>query len=633
MARSRKQAARIGRIVSAWRRLHAYRERRTRGALSSLSRKILEDILRRLDRIGRVPMSAAELFEPETWRYQFTRILGKELIYGVTAGWDFEGSWIESAGINQAVSRDYAEVFGPSRLWTQDSAGTGVFDPSFPTTRIAMDGQLKTDVTEWAYARSAGIWSKRGDDFKNVLAQQISVGIHEGDSLRDFKKRLGKVIPDHEAWKNERIARTEQTAALNYGAHLERVELDFEFKEWVSVKDIRTRSVMRGDGFDHVGADNQIVENVEFFVVSGERMMFPGDTEHGASAGNTINCRCTGIAAVDMPGSAKVSRNIPKDHADAVEESVVKEFQSDQNINAKWMAKSYDLAMEKHGAFLEEAYKKFIGAKTKRDLMVDEFTKINAELFNLQEKLIESPPGSVELAEAKKLEKKLRARMTKIRKIVGGAQDEYAKQELRAALGIDKKNGIDLTLETGSAWEEQARNTPDVQRWFKANVKDREISGKAVQVYKATDSGSGVFINRSYARHDGIYQGRNADKWTMIHEIGHIMEFRGTAEQWSVIRGFYWKRAAGKELVSLRRLFPLHGFGPDEMAIPGAAYLPEKRPGTVGRVQSHYAMKYYNGATEILSMGFEFMAKSPMLFAKSDPEFFKLIAGLMAGVF
>ena len=60
-------------------------------------------------------------------------------------------------------------------------------------------------------------------------------------------------------------------------------------KRWDSVGDSKVRT---GD-FNHLIADGQLVLVVDAFLVSGQFLMFPGDTSLGASKGNIINCRCS----------------------------------------------------------------------------------------------------------------------------------------------------------------------------------------------------------------------------------------------------------------------------------------------------------------------------------------------------
>lgn len=59
-------------------------------------------------------------------------------------------------------------------------------------------------------------------------------------------------------------------------------------KEWATILDQVTR-------LSHVIADGQKVPMTEPFVVQGELLRRPADTSLGASASNTINCRCSAL--------------------------------------------------------------------------------------------------------------------------------------------------------------------------------------------------------------------------------------------------------------------------------------------------------------------------------------------------
>lgn len=90
------------------------------------------------------------------------------------------------------------------------------------------------------------------------------------------------------------IARTESTAAANYGASLGNADADYETnKQWMAVMDANTRP-------DHVDADGQTVANDELFIVGGESCMFPGDLS--LSAKECVNCRCTAVYVPVLSG-------------------------------------------------------------------------------------------------------------------------------------------------------------------------------------------------------------------------------------------------------------------------------------------------------------------------------------------
>lgn len=61
------------------------------------------------------------------------------------------------------------------------------------------------------------------------------------------------------------------------------------YKRWETMQDERVRHPPKS-AFDHVAAQGQEVLVSEPFIVSDERLMFPGDSALGASLGNLINC-------------------------------------------------------------------------------------------------------------------------------------------------------------------------------------------------------------------------------------------------------------------------------------------------------------------------------------------------------
>lgn len=100
----------------------------------------------------------------------------------------------------------------------------------------------------------------------------------------------------------EVIARTESITALRAGRHegiqqaVEQgaIRADSIVKVWDATLDSRTRP-------DHAAAHGQEVDGVNgaFVLADGSRLLYPGDTSLGASAGQTINCRCYAEHRVD----------------------------------------------------------------------------------------------------------------------------------------------------------------------------------------------------------------------------------------------------------------------------------------------------------------------------------------------
>ena len=143
---------------------------------------------------------------------------------------------------------------------------------------------------------------RRGIDLehgKKQITNAVTSGILMGRSIREIAADLRRRITDMEIESAIRAARTAVTAAENGGrqATYEKAAemgIDME-REWIATKDHRTRKW-------HGIADGQRVCMEEAFTVGGEKLMFPGDTSHGASGWNIYNCRCSVKAVVKGHG-------------------------------------------------------------------------------------------------------------------------------------------------------------------------------------------------------------------------------------------------------------------------------------------------------------------------------------------
>ena len=128
------------------------------------------------------------------------------------------------------------------------------------------------------------------------IRQVLSEGVEKGYGA----EKLARMLNQDGLTKARalRIVRTETVRATNYANYLAANELDFLVnKQWIAAHDERTRT-------GHIEADGKEVELDGFFEVGiyegkkGEErrvgtdyMEYPGDP--GASASNTINCRCS----------------------------------------------------------------------------------------------------------------------------------------------------------------------------------------------------------------------------------------------------------------------------------------------------------------------------------------------------
>jgi hypothetical protein len=121
-------------------------------------------------------------------------------------------------------------------------------------------------------------------DVSRLLREAFDNGEPEDEVLKSGLRAKG-LSP----FRAETIARTETHSAAQFASDFSTRQMAVDAgvtleKAWLPVDDDRTREAHADmDGDDWIGDD-------EYFDVNGEQMLYPSAT--GASAENTINCRC-----------------------------------------------------------------------------------------------------------------------------------------------------------------------------------------------------------------------------------------------------------------------------------------------------------------------------------------------------
>lgn len=150
------------------------------------------------------------------------------------------------------------------------------------------------EVQRWVEEHGAKRVQGISETTARKLRNELQAGIAGGESIGEMQQRvdtlyLEQIIPH----RSESIARTEVLSASNLASQEAAKSTGLPLvKEWIATRDDRTRTEEQGP-FDHLAADGQKVAMDEPYVVSHERLMYPGDSSLGASPGNTIQCRCT----------------------------------------------------------------------------------------------------------------------------------------------------------------------------------------------------------------------------------------------------------------------------------------------------------------------------------------------------
>jgi hypothetical protein len=208
--------------------------------------------------------------------------------------------------------------------WAQDHVG-GLITDILDDNRAAIRGIITGQLTEGAAPREAaravrgqiGLTSQQTGYVGNARAQLSNLDAgYFTRTLRDkrFDSIVRKAIADGKPLstadidritgryaerllkhRSENIARTESITALRAGRHegmqqaIEQgaIAADSVTKVWSTSADDRVRE-------DHAAMDGVEVAGIDtpFTLPDGSMMQYPGDTELGADASQTINCRC-----------------------------------------------------------------------------------------------------------------------------------------------------------------------------------------------------------------------------------------------------------------------------------------------------------------------------------------------------
>ena len=119
--------------------------------------------------------------------------------------------------------------------------------------------------------------------FKRLSSDPEFMVMGEYESGRILRQKFSQYSKS----QAERLIRTESTNAANYATLQSATDMFGQEnlqKEWMTSIDGRERAA-------HRGADGQIIDFKERFLVGGEQLFHPGDP--AGSAKNVINCRCS----------------------------------------------------------------------------------------------------------------------------------------------------------------------------------------------------------------------------------------------------------------------------------------------------------------------------------------------------
>ena len=206
---------------------------------------------------------------------------------------DFEVAWfvaeLEKTGVT--ISPDdllnVTEVqTATNQMASSAPQGAGFLQDDPRTGRLVADAHsiLEDQVSSyWQSLTDPELLARR-------LVRQKVDGVPYMEAARQISREYGT-----EFYRAERLVRSAYNTASNH-SHLEALlEAGFPNKRWLTSRDARVRRPTGSSPFDHRSAEGQTVPVDKPFIVSGEPLMFPGDSSRGASIGNVANCRCSVI--------------------------------------------------------------------------------------------------------------------------------------------------------------------------------------------------------------------------------------------------------------------------------------------------------------------------------------------------
>ena len=148
-----------------------------------------------------------------------------------------------------------------------------------------------------------------------------------------------------------------------------------------------------------------------------------------------------------------------------------------------------------------------------------------------------------------------------------------------------------------------------------------------------------------------VDQGTATD--TVVHELGHLIEHSVSGVHEAAMK-FLRYRTRGEANSQLKKVFPTYGYDDWEVGKKDKfddiwkkyyrrVFLGDKRDRdlTIKQLQDeetwanskgfYTGKKYDHPSSEVITMGMEFLYMDPVTFARTDPEYFKFIVGILRG--
>jgi SPP1 gp7 family putative phage head morphogenesis protein len=255
-----------------------------------------------------------------------------------------------------------------------------------------------------------------------------------------------------------------------------------------------------------------------------------------------------------------------------------------------------------HGALAREKLLNIV------DIVHDKAAPIREQITKTNEEA-DRAFAAKDYTRAEKLQKKVDGLWKKLKKETNETAykretETIVYQQGRSGFGqLSVTNGRDATQKDKAEWS----NGIDA---FRSLIGDKLMNRLTVITRQSGDTG------RAYAMPGNIFMFKGDPSRTVVHELGHVLEFSNPKIHQAAV-DFLNRRTEGETPVPLKQWSEF--YGDDEITTPDKFIHP-------------YMGKRYNGATEVVSMGLEYMYADPVKFAQYDPDYFDFIFNLVREV-
>jgi len=201
---------------------------------------------------------------------------------------------IHEERMNRILTSLYNAAFGifGRRMWSATQKANHPNEQKRDSQTVPLTPQFDLARRVWIAATAAykvteiagTTLSQAQEIIREATAEAVELGLGEADTAALIQRRVGELGGQLSRLRSRIISRTESHAASNASTQMAAKASGLPMqKEWIASGGERTRIA-------HAAAHGQKVGIDEPFVVGGELIQQPGDTN--GSAANIINCRC-----------------------------------------------------------------------------------------------------------------------------------------------------------------------------------------------------------------------------------------------------------------------------------------------------------------------------------------------------